>query len=224
MTNRLDADRPRLVLASGSPRRRELLASVGVVADIIVTDIDETPTVGETAEDLVARLARGKAEAAANLASVTDALVIGSDTVVEIDGDILGKPVDDEEAAATLRRLSGQTHRAHTGVCVVAVRTKGDDALGVVVSTTSVSMRELSDEDIAWYLSTGDHRGKAGSYAIQGFAAPFVFGVEGPYDGVVGLPLQRLDQLLTELGWPLRSFSDLSDASDASNDGGANTR
>lgn len=210
MPNRL-VDRPRLVLASGSPRRRELLASVGVAAEIVVTDIDETVTPGEVAQDLVARLARGKAEAAASTGVFDNALIIGSDTVVEVDGVILGKPVDDEDATSMLRSLSGQTHRAHTGICVVSVDPDRPDQLGCVVSSTTVTMRHLSEEDIAWYLSTLDHQGKAGSYAIQGFAAVFVIGIEGPYDGVVGLPLQRLDQLLTEFGWPLRTFSQGSD-------------
>lgn len=213
MSARQSADRPRLVLASGSPRRRELLASVGVTAEVLVTNIDETPLAAELATELVSRLAAGKAEAAAVIlrSRETDfaggCLVIGSDTVVEIDGDILGKPVDDGDAAATLRRLSGRTHRAHTGVGVVHIDNDGTNT-EVVVVTTSVTMRELSNEDISWYLATGDHMGKAGSYAIQGFAAPFISGVDGAYDAVVGLPLHYVDRLLTEFGWPLRRFSE----------------
>ncbi len=213
------ADRPRLVLASGSPRRAELLRSVGVEAEVVVTDIDETPLEGEAAQDMVARLATGKAEAGIALVraqAVEDPLpssrtetvaVLGADTIVEVDGRALGKPVDDEDAASMLLLLSAKTHRVHTGLCVVTSHPEGHDRIGVAVSTTLVTMRHLSPEDIQWYLATGDHRGKAGAYAIQGFAAPFVTGIEGPCDGVVGLPLQRLDQLLTELGWPLRTFS-----------------
>ncbi len=231
------ADRPRLVLASGSPRRAELLRSVGVEAEIVVSDIDETPLDGEAAQDMVARLATGKAEAGAVLVRAQDVVpdgvpaggssgsgsqavsgavaVLGADTIVEVDGRILGKPVDDEDAASMLSLLSGKTHRVHTGICVLIGQPDGGDRIGAAVSTTLVHMRALSSDDIQWYLGTGDHRGKAGAYAIQGFAAPFVTGIDGPYDGVVGLPLQRLDQLLTELGWPLRTFSTAATNSDS---------
>ncbi len=236
MSIRSAADRPRLVLASGSPRRAELLRSVGVEAQIVVTDIDETPLAGEAAQDMVARLATGKAEAGADLVRMLEpapqsdgqmsqssdcsVAVLGADTIVEVDGKILGKPVDDEDAASMLSLLSGKTHRVHTGLCVVVASAEGDDRIGVAVSTTRVTMRILSGEDVQWYLATGDHRGKAGGYAIQGFAAPFVTGIDGPYDGVVGLPLQRLDLLLTELGWPLRTFSSVDLGSGAMTDAG----
>lgn len=232
MSPRPAVARPRIVLASASPRRRDLLASVGVHAEVVSCDIDETPLAGESAQDLVARLACGKAEAGANRIELElgssehsadvpakvntgergtafACLVIGSDTVVEIDGDILGKPVDDDDALAMLRRLSGRTHRAHTGVSVIGLSLGSNSEIGVAVATTAVTMRDLSEEDLAWYLSTGDHRGKAGSYGIQGFAAPFVSGIEGPYDAVVGLPLHMVDQMTTSFGWPLRTFCDL---------------
>ncbi len=207
MPTQLAADRPRLVLASGSPRRRALLASVGVVPEVVVADIDETPAPLETAQELVARLARQKAEAAASLVSGENALVLGSDTVVEVDGTILGKPATDLEAIAMLGLLSNSRHRVHTGVCLLGNRSDGGGDSIVDVATTTVRMRTLSDADISWYLATGEHEGKAGAYAIQGYAAQFVTGVEGPYDGIVGLPLNRVDQLLTRFGWPLRLFA-----------------
>ncbi len=191
--------RPRLVLASASPRRRELLASVGVVPVVIEPDVDETPEPGEQAVALVSRLAAVKSGA---VEVAPNDIVIGADTVVVIDGDILGKPTDVEHARTMLQQLSGRSHETMTAVSV-----RIGDFVATEVSTTVVTFRHLADPEIDWYLATGEPLGKAGAYAIQGAAALFITSIAGSYSNVVGLPLSLLDDLLAHIGRPLISWS-----------------
>lgn len=188
------ADAPEIVLASASPRRLELLERLGVDPTVMPPDIDETPLPAEAAEAYVARLAVAKAAAVAG-ALTGDAMVIAADTTVEIDGEILGKPVDAADAAAMLRRLSGRRHRVFTGV---AVR-RGEQVHSEVV-TTGVRFAGLTEADIEWYVGTGEPLDKAGAYALQGAGGVFVEAVEGSVSNVVGLPLHTVVRLAAGLG------------------------
>ncbi|MBZ5560612.1 MAG: Maf family protein [Acidobacteriia bacterium] len=198
----------RLILASASPRRAELLRAAGYTFETIVTDVDEQLRPGETPVEYVRRLAAEKSAAAlevvarpfqgrergAESPALRDVIILGADTTVVVDGDVLGKPQDDEEAAAMLRRLSGRAHEVLTGISL------RDSASEVgKVETTSVSFRALSDGDVAWYVSSGEGRDKAGGYAIQGLASRFVSVIRGSYSNVVGLPMEALAELLPEV-------------------------
>jgi len=184
----------RLVLASRSPRRAELLTLAGYRFAIVPADIDETGHPGECGTELVRRLAREKMQAVSKLVSEGDQVIIGADTAV-LDGDrILGKPADKSEAEGMLCRLSGRAHEVVTGVAIEA----GGLVLDEVVST-HVVFRELTDRDISWYVATGESFGKAGAYAIQGLASRFVTRIEGSYSNVVGLPISTIDGLLARL-------------------------
>lgn len=187
----------RLVLASASPRRQELLAGLGVAFTVRVADVDETPRPGEAVEPLVLRLAREKATAVAEPGDV----VIAADTMVSCDGRLLGKPVDEDEAASMLRTLSGRTHEVTTGVVVVAER----EATTAVVSR--VTFVDLRDEDIAWYLATGEPFDKAGAYGLQGIGARFVRSIDGSPTNVIGLPLAETVEALAAAGHPLATFA-----------------
>lgn len=179
---------------------------------IAPADIDETPFDGEKPRELVERLATAKAlrvnsQLGNNLgSSSTSTLVVAADTVIDIDGEIFGKPVDDGEAQQMLHALSGRSHHVVTGMAVVGVV---DDAsvTRTAVSSTEVWLRPLDDEDIAWYLASGEHVGKAGAYAIQGLGSLLVDRIEGSYQGVVGLSLPDLDRLTRHFGWPLRELA-----------------
>ncbi|MEZ5293988.1 MAG: Maf family protein [Vicinamibacterales bacterium] len=183
-------ERP-LVLASASPRRAELLRAAGLAFTIDVADVDETPRRGEPPDTYVRRLAEAKAAAVA--ARRPGDLVLGADTTVALDGEILGKPEDAEDARRMLRRLAGRAHRVHTGVALVC----GSDVRTAVASTT-VRFTPLSEDEIAAYVSTGEPMDKAGAYGIQGEAARFVAGVDGPHDNVVGLPIAEVLGLLRD--------------------------
>jgi septum formation protein len=184
--------RPRVVLASGSPRRRELLALVGIAHEVIPANIDESYLTGETPRAHAERLAREKAAA---LGAAEDAVVIGSDTIVVVDGDVLGKPRDRAHAAEMLRRLSGRSHVVMTGV---AARWRGRLVSGL--EEVGVTFRTLSDADIERYIDTGEPMDKAGAYGIQGYGATIVERVDGDYFAVMGLALNRLVRLLRSLG------------------------
>jgi septum formation protein len=179
----------RLVLASASPRRRELLTTAGFAFDVEVADVDETRQGDESAEVYVRRVAVAKARAVA--ARRPQDAVLGADTIVVVDGDILGKPVDDAEAVAMLTRLAGRTHRVLTAVAVVAGGRTVD-----MVEDTRVSMHPLTQAAIAAYVASGEPRDKAGAYAIQGRASRFIPRIEGSYTNVVGLPIAAVDGLL----------------------------
>ena len=187
---------PPLVLASASPRRIELLAQVGIAPDRIVpADIDETPLKGETPPRLAERLARTKAGTVA--VAEPEAFVLAADTVVAVGRRLLEKPADEAEARRFLTLLSGRNHRVFTGV---ALKAPGRDT-AVRVVETRVSLKPLSDDEIAGYLATDDWRGKAGGYAIQGPAGAFVRRIVGSHPAVMGLPLYEAVQLLRGAGW-----------------------
>ncbi len=185
---------PPLVLASASPRRRQLLAGLGLEFEIEVADIDETPAAAEAAPVYVERMALEKARAVA--ARRGDALVLGSDTSVVVDGEILGKPRHRDEGLAMLARLSGRTHQVLTAVALVAP----DGEEGCRLSVSEVTFRPLSEAERVAYWATGEPADKAGGYAIQGRAAIFVSRLEGSFSGVMGLPLFDTAELLRRFG------------------------
>ena len=182
----------RIVLASGSPRRRELLAKMGISFTVFTTDVDES--VSGAPEEQVKHLALRKAEAACALCP--NAVVIAADTLVALDGMTLGKPCDDEDAAAMLRALSGRRHDVFTGLCVT------DTGMGkrvLCVEGTQVRFRQLTEEEIKAYIATGEPRDKAGAYAIQGGANAFVEEYIGSFDNVIGLPTEKLAEILNDM-------------------------
>jgi septum formation protein len=182
---------PPVILASASPRRAELLTAAGVAFEVLAVEVDERPFGGETAVDYVARVAAGKARACPVAKNV---VVLAADTVVVVDGRILGKPADDADAARMLRLLSGRGHDVLTGV---AVRRGGEVA--VAVESTAVTFSPLSAADVAWYVASGEPTGKAGAYGIQGLASRFVERVAGSYSNVVGLPVALVCRMLAEV-------------------------
>ena len=184
-----------VVLASQSPRRRQLLSLIGIEHDVQPANIDESYFAGEEPRAHALRLAREKAEAIASPGAVT----IGSDTIVILDGEILGKPADAEEAARILRRLSG---RVHTVITAVAVHWR--DELIADAEEVTVTFRVLSEAEITAYIATGEPMDKAGAYGIQGYGATIVDRVDGDYFAVMGLPLNRLTRLLESLGLEYR--------------------
>jgi septum formation protein len=183
--------RPRVILASQSPRRRELLSLVGIAHEVRPADIDERYLPGESPRNHAERLAREKAAKIHE----PDAVVIAADTIVVVDGDVLGKPRDEAEAAHMLKRLSGRVHAVMTAV---AVAWRGRVESGV--EEVDVAFHTLSDADIAAYIATREPMDKAGAYGIQGFGATIVARVDGDYFAVMGLPLQRLARLFGRLG------------------------
>ena len=190
---------PRLILASGSPRRRDLLDAMGVRFEVRPTDVDESALPGENPEQHVRRLARDKSRAQV----AAGELVLAADTVVVIDGDVLGKPRDRDDAQNMLRRLSGRRHVVLTGIALT------DGNLETTVDSlerSDVEIGALTEEEIVWYVGTGEPLDKAGSYAIQGLGALFVTTVMGNYTNVVGLPLPPTQALFRELGFDLRHF------------------
>ena len=187
---------PRLVLASESPRRRDLLASIGLTPDIIApADVDETPLRDELPRRLAARLAAAKAEAVA--AAYPDDFVLAADTVVSVGRRILPKASDAAEVEACLRLLSGRAHRVVTGVSVRAPGGRRGDRL----VETRLKMRRLSETEIRAYAEGGEGVGKAGGYGIQGRAGVFILSLSGSWPAVVGLPLHETEALLRGLGW-----------------------
>lgn len=189
----------KLVLASASPRRAEILRNAGLVFDVFPTDIDETLLPGDAARDSVQRLAALKARVVAEkVRGGVEAIVIGADTAVVVDGQTLGKPTCAEDARRMLILLRGRTHEVLTGLSILTVP-EGSEAHHV--ENTRVTFLDLSDKDIAEYLGTGEPFGKAGGYAIQGIGGRFVSRIEGCYFNVMGLPLSRLWFLLRSVGW-----------------------
>ena len=184
---------PRVILASSSPRRRELLALIGIPHEVVPADIDETPWDDESPPAHCERLARGKAEAIGR--TFPDAVIIGADTIVVIDDAILGKPRDEAQARAMLRRLSGRQHVVHTAVAVAR-----GGRLESGVETVPVAFRALSDEEIDAYVATKEPMDKAGAYGIQGYGATIVERIEGDYFAVMGLALGRLIRLMGRVG------------------------
>ena len=197
----------RLYLASRSPRRRELLTQMGVAFDTLIfrsgmrcdPEVDESALAGEGAEAYVERVARAKAEHGLNLL-VERRLplrpILAADTTLEFAGEIIGKPADEADAAAILRRLSGNTHRVLTGVAV-----SHEGRTEYVLSVSEVRFREIDDEEIRHYVRSGEPMDKAGAYGIQGRAGLFVAHLAGSYTGVMGLPVCETGELLKQFGW-----------------------
>lgn len=185
-----------LYLASQSPRRRELLARLGLAFTTLTLDVPEQRQPGEAPEDYVCRVARDKAAAGLRAAGADpDARVIGSDTEVVLDGEVFGKPVDAESAAAMLRKLSGRSHRVLSAVSLLSA---GREAR--VLDESQVTFAEMDDATIAAYVAGDEWRGKAGGYAIQGAAGAFISHLAGSPSGVMGLPLHPTARLLAESG------------------------
>ena len=194
-----------MILASASPRRAELLRAAGFEFDVVVADVDESIRAGESPQMYVRRLAADKSASVVSGVSRTgppkgghyvpaDAIIIGADTAVVVDGDILGKPRDDIDAAAMLARLSGRRHEVMTGVSLRC----GAYEVGRV-EVTGVDFVRLTKADVDWYVTSGEGRDKAGAYAIQGLASRFIPRIEGSYSNVVGLPIACVVELLTEI-------------------------
>jgi nucleoside triphosphate pyrophosphatase len=178
-----------LILASGSPRRAELLRAAGIEFTVRISDVDETILPGESPRDYVLRLSRAKALAVAG----EDEIVLGADTTVVIEDEIAGKPVDIEDARRMLKALSGKWHEVLTGITLL----RGHKILSDV-AITRVKFSEMSEPEIDWYVSTGEPMDKAGAYGIQGYASRFVECIEGSYSNVVGLPVQMVYRMLQE--------------------------
>lgn len=189
-----------IVLASASPRRRELLTQIGLKFRVVPSRAEELVLPDETPEEHVIRLSIDKASDVAAQNEIEGRWFIGSDTIVLCDGQILGKPEDDRHAAQMLRMLSGQEHRVLSGYAILDRQTGEQRAEAV---STRVRFRELTDAEIARYIASGEPADKAGAYAIQGLGVCFVAEIEGSYTNVVGLPLCRLTLALKELGVPL---------------------
>src|SRR5256885_2682359 len=197
--------RPKLVLASGSPRRVTLVNQAGIEPDALrPAELDETPKKGELPRACANRLARAKAEAALAGVRVDEelkgAFILGADTVVAVGRRILPKAELLDEAAQCLRLLSGRNHRVHTAVCLVTP----NEAFRQRLVETKVRFKRLSDEDVEAYLASGEWRGKAGGYAAQGIAGGFMVKIVGSYSNIVGLPLYETTTLLAGEGFPIR--------------------
>lgn len=188
-----------IVLASASPRRREILETLGIAFEVEASRTAEHPRAGEAVDELVRRLAREKA---LEVAARREGFVLGADTVVVVDGDVLGKPNDDDDARAMIRRIAGRWHEVITGVALA----RGGQVLEDLAVTTRVHVVALGEERIARYVATGEGRDKAGAYAVQGIASGICDRLEGSYTNVVGLPAAETVALLERHGaigaWP----------------------
>ncbi len=190
----------KLILASSSPRRAEILRDAGIVFENFVAQINEAAHPGESAQAMVVRLAEAKARVAAGQIGSTkgSCIVVGADTAVELDGEIFGKPRDAVHAREMLAALSGRTHHVLTGIFLVRLP---DSATRDAVESTAVTFSPMQRSEIETYVASGEPTDKAGAYAIQGVAGRYISRIEGCYFNVVGLPLARLHALLRELGW-----------------------
>jgi septum formation protein len=182
-----------IILASASPRRQELLKNAGIVFEVQPANIPEVPHVGEGPTAFAERMAREKAQAIR--ASLPEGIILAADTVVAVANEILGKPVDAEDAIRMLRLLSGRTHAVTTGVCVI-----GDGHEDVRSETTEVEFSRMTEAEIREYVASGEPMDKAGAYAIQGGAARWITRVDGDYNNVVGLPVELVLSMLKEAG------------------------
>jgi septum formation protein len=193
-----------LILASSSPRRKELLAQLGLKFDVITSQVDESQITFTEPEKVVMELALLKARSVV-ATSFSSVIVIGADTVVAVDADILGKPTDPADATRMLSRLAGRQHQVYTGIALIEVRHGEINKIKTGYRRTEVWMRPLSDQEIAWYVGTGEPMDKAGSYGIQAFGACFIERIDGCYFNVVGLSLSLLDTLMDQLGYHLKT-------------------
>ncbi len=196
MTAGLSSPSPRLILASASPRRQTLMKRLQIDFEVRVSAVPEEIRSGESPTNLVMRLAQAKAEAIQGIRP--DAWVVGADTVVVCGSEVLGKPESLTMAGDMLRQLSGRTHEVLTGLCIRHLRVRDVSCVG-----TTVRFAVLSSRDVEDYLATGEPLGKAGAYAIQGYASRFIHSINGCYFNVVGLPVAHLHQKLQTLGFPL---------------------
>jgi septum formation protein len=187
----------KLILASASPRRAQILRDAGISFSVLSSAVDETPYAGETPEQMVERLANAKAELVSARA-VGPAILIAADTVVVVDGHVLGKPRSTDDARRMLQLFSGRTHSVVTGVSLIRLPEMDRRQF---VETTLVTFAPLTSDEISRYLATEEPFDKAGAYAIQGYAGRYIPRIEGCYFNVVGLPLARLVSTLPELGW-----------------------
>jgi len=191
-------DKQTIYLASRSPRRAELLQQIGLNFTVLPSDIDETPLLNELSHEYVVRLAAEKAQACFAKLQMDQANlypVLAADTTVSVDGRILGKPQDDDDAFQMLSSLAGRWHEVHTGIAVATI-----SGVKTAISTTRVEMPKLSDKKILAYVATGEPRDKAGAYGIQGLASTMIKRIEGSYSGVMGLPIYETAMLLEQAG------------------------
>ncbi|SDM29685.1 septum formation protein [Paenibacillus jilunlii] len=186
-----------IILASGSPRRRELLTLLGLPFEVISSDADESTPPGLTPAEIVRSLALRKAEAVLPSAGERAAVIVGSDTIVVLGNQVLGKPADKQDSRDMLQLLQGRTHQVYTGVACIGLP---EGKTVVEHRVTSVTMRAMSMDEISAYIATGEPADKAGSYAIQGLGATLVERIEGCYFNVVGLPLSLLGEMLSGFG------------------------
>jgi septum formation protein len=191
-------DKKTIYLASRSPRRAELLQQVGLNFIVLPSDIDEAPLLNEQSHEYVVRLAAEKAQACFARVQIDQATlypVLAADTAVSVDGRILGKPQDDDDAFQMLSSLAGRWHEVHTGIAVATI-----SGVKTAISSTRVEMPKLSDKKISAYVATGEPRDKAGAYGIQGLASTMIKRIEGSYSGVMGLPIYETTMLLEQAG------------------------
>ena len=191
----LSSHSPRLILASASPRRQELMKLLRFDFEVRASGVPEEPRRGESPPQLVMRLARAKAEAIRDIRP--EAWVVGADTVVVCGSEVLGKPESPEAAGDMLRKLSGRAHEVLTGICILHLQLRHASFV-----ETTVRFAELCNRDIQEYVATGEPLGKAGAYAIQGYGSRFIQGIQGCYFNVVGLPLAHLHRTLMQMGFP----------------------
>ena len=183
-----------VILASQSPRRRELLTKLGLCFSVVPADVDETMQQGKDPRDEVARVCRAKAQAVRARGHDKD-LIIAADTIVVVQGEVLGKPKDREDAARMLRLLSGKDHEVMTGLTVLQA-----EQSRTLVETAKIHFRQLDEQELAAYIATGEPMDKAGAYGIQGLASIFITGITGDYYTVMGLPVCRLAETLKDFG------------------------
>ena len=192
----MTAREPKIILASASPRRAELLDQIGVKFELIPSQIEERPHLDEAPSDYITRIARAKVIAVAR--QQESGLIIGADTVVVLDGRLLGKPEDDHDARTMLKQLSGRWHAVMTGVALYDVESRREVA---DYEKTLVKFAQLTDREIDWYVQTGETKDKAGAYGIQGLGGLFVDEIAGNYYNVVGLPIPLVYRLARRLGY-----------------------
>ncbi|MCD7981157.1 MAG: Maf family protein [Clostridiales bacterium] len=189
----------RIILGSASPRRKELLERMGLEFEVIPSKGEEIIT-KEAPPDIVTELAGQKAEAVARTMTEDDMLIIGADTIVAYEHQILGKPADEEDAFRMLRHLSGNTHQVYTGVCLIRINSEGYEEY-CFYEKTDVTFYFMTDQEIRAYIRTGDPMDKAGAYGIQGVCGKYIREIQGDYNNVVGLPIARLYQEMKKHGF-----------------------